>query len=110
MYRLYTIGRDDLWENYHFANSGIFVGRYILKSLFHVLAVVLICLRSTFYILLQVQIKTCLCLGFFLYSNKKIKKFFKILPIEGTPFVLIAERGKERFVSPPFKKGKEVKT
>jgi len=82
-----------------------------LKILSVIFAGVLICLRSIIYlVLLQVQIKICLCLDFFLYPDKKIKKFFKILPIEGVAFVLIAERGKEWFVSPPFKKGKEVKT
>lgn len=64
----------------------------------------------TFHIvLLKVQIKTCLCLDFFLSREENLKKFSQNLPIDGVPLVLIAERGKERFISPPFKKREEVK-
>jgi len=50
--------------------------------------------------------------GFFTYLG--FFKFFgflsKALPIHDLPFVLMTERGKEWFKSPPFDKRKEVKT
>ena len=45
------------------------------------------------------------CLGFFAFSEFLIQ----LLPDGYLPFVLMAERGKERFLSPPFDKRKEVR-